>query len=110
MWFLDVLPELATSLGLVAAGKGVLDSVLGLRAKRRAHVLISQQAAADPILRQLAATGRALNDSELREATRAIESSISTLSEADRRRIEEGLHQPNKVGEQRYIEDLIKPG
>jgi hypothetical protein len=112
MSFLSLLPELATTIGVAAAAKGVIDSVLGLRAKRRAHDLLSKQAASDPALRQLAsqAAGRPLDETELREAARVIESSLGSLSDSDRRRIEEGLHQPNRSGEQRYIEELIKSG
>jgi hypothetical protein len=104
------LPELATAVAAGAALNGAIDAVLGLRAKARAHVLLSKKATTDPVLGRLAvrSTGRPLDETELREAAIAIEQSLDELSKGDRRRVEQGLHQPSRSGEQRYIEELIK--
>ncbi|HTW71569.1 MAG TPA: hypothetical protein VME47_16900 [Acetobacteraceae bacterium] len=100
----------ATVVAAGAVGNGVYEAVRGLVAKTRAHAALSSRAATDPVLRQLVlrSAGGPLSESELRQAALVIEQSLTGLSQGDRKRIEQGLHQPSKSGEQRYIEELIQ--
>jgi len=84
--------------------KGALDALLGLRAKHRARTELAKQLEADPALKQRVM--KLLDESNLAGAPNAISESLAALSKEDLRRIEQGLRQSSKSGEQRYITDL----
>jgi hypothetical protein len=107
-----ILMIIAAAVAAAALGNGLYEAVFGLRAKARARRLLARQAATNGVLRELAARNseRPLDETELRQAARVIEQSLDGLSDGDRRRVEQGLHQPSRSGEQRFIEELIGSG
>jgi hypothetical protein len=86
----------------------VVDIVLDLRAKRRMKETLSLSVKSDPDLMRLAKHAKAgLDESELNEAAGIISRSLDRLTEDDRRRINVGLHQGNRLGEARFVASLM---
>jgi hypothetical protein len=52
-------------------------------------------------------TSKQFNYKDTEEARKIIEQAALILSKRDRSLLEKGLHQPSKVGEGRYVKDLV---
>jgi hypothetical protein len=87
---------------------GLKEAFLDLRAKARARKVLSRKAVSDPALQQLIKQTTPPSEVALETASKAISSALAgELSDSDRKRIEEGLHQASKSGERRYISMLF---
>jgi hypothetical protein len=98
---LAVLAAVATT--LVGVYTGYL-SVIALRAKQRAVRLVSR----DKIQMMASINEHDLSPEELDEMIRKIEHAIRPLAEQDRRLLEEGLRQSNRIGAKRYAEEIVQ--
>lgn len=88
----------------------IWEIIIGLRAKRTAKVLLSSEQATDPVLHDLAAKSRVmgLTSAEVEAVSLKIEEILKgRLPRRQFRMIEQGLHQPNRWGERRFIASLI---
>jgi hypothetical protein len=82
---------------------------LALRAKMRAQFLLQETLVKDVELQRALASlvNPKLTIEEQERMCREIESRIAQLSVQDRKFVEEGLRQQNRVGAQRYIRELV---
>ena len=96
-------------LSVLAAIYGFAQSLFGLRAKARLHQEIARRALEDWHLQALIhkAEQEQMDPAALYEALLAIEKAATSLSENDRKLIEVGLHQPSRMGAQRYVRDIL---
>jgi hypothetical protein len=90
----------------------LFESILDLRAKARVRKVLSRKAASDLALQLFVKQMTTPNEVDIEIASKAISDALAKLSEdelsdSDRRRVEEGLHQASKSGEWRYINMLF---
>ncbi len=95
---------------LFAGAYGVAQAVLGLRAKAAARRVLAHARVSNGQLQELAERLNAGNlaNTDVDEAVRTIRESLTgKLSAGAFRRIGQGLSQPGRVAERRFIEDLL---
>lgn len=97
---------------VMASGKLFLEAAIALRAKKRAQRYVRERTKVDTNLasiRQHAVTLQPLSPEEIEAAMKSIEVAISSMSEADKKLIKEGLHQEDSPrGTKRYVNELLK--
>jgi hypothetical protein len=102
----------STVAAAVASLSIFLESVSGLRAKKRAQRYVRERTKVDETLAsiRLHAKKEPLSSEEVAVATRSIEAAISSssLSERDKHHIREGLHQDSPKATKRYVDELLK--
>jgi hypothetical protein len=104
---LGFVPIISFGLGVLSAVAGVISAGLVMRAKTRAKVVLSHKAELSRY-RRLADKSKRPSLAEIDRASDAIVRILDTeLSKDDQRRVYQGLHQSNKVGEWRFISELL---
>lgn len=112
--FLALLGPLGLGASVVVSAYTFLQGLFALRAKNRARYTIREHAQIDSeLLHYLEkAAARPLAPSEAEHARDAIERAIctdQTLSEQDKKFVEEGLDQSSRAGTVRYVNDMLAP-
>jgi hypothetical protein len=108
----EIIPVAAMAVSVVAFARGLWQSVWGLLAKRAAHKVLADRIGSDEALQQMVQiVGKdQLTASEVEKLSKTLGEYLKNtdLTKGELRRVAEGLNQSNKVGERRYIEDLMK--
>jgi len=106
----DLLWWIVPIVGFGAALWSFANAAIALHAKSRLHRLILQRASTDRALEELLrlADKHAFRESEVENARRAIMGVMQELSERDRRFVEKGMEQTNRIGQKRYLRDLVR--
>jgi hypothetical protein len=103
---LPILAIFAASLvALVTLYRGIL--TLRAEARFRAKFHLHERARRETQAMQQELTAQSLSPAQIEVARRIIEMVAQALSPEDRKRLDVGLHQPSKTGEQRFISHLV---
>lgn len=80
-----------------------------LRAKRRVHYFVKMAALHDASLRAVARRVTAKSAvGDIAEAIKMIEASTRSLSQEDRRLLEQGMHQSSTRGAERFVREVLR--
>jgi hypothetical protein len=106
----EAIPILTAFATAAAGAEGVRQAVQGLLAKRAAKKVLARRIKSDERLRYFIhrfSEGRPA-DAEVEAVGEVINEYLKgEVTDAELRRVNQGLHQSNKSAERRYIEDLI---
>lgn len=100
------LPTVVLLAAIVVALVSLWGAVLALRAKQRLRTAISDRPSLTDSVTELRAKKR-LTEDDVDTARHIIEEATESLSENDKRRVQIGLWQPSRLGEKRYIADVV---
>jgi hypothetical protein len=103
------IPSIAFTLAGLSGALGLLETILDFLAKLRARdALARKNVAANPQIQELIKRGIRPGEEEIEKLSKTISTALENeLSDSDRHRVEEGLHQKRKDREWRYITMLF---